>query len=32
MLIIYSSSSEDSADEEALDIKALDEPLEEIAT
>jgi hypothetical protein len=30
--IIYSSSSEDSADEEALDIEALDEPLEETAT
>ncbi|KFA80179.1 hypothetical protein S40288_10055 [Stachybotrys chartarum IBT 40288] len=30
--IIYSSSSEGSADEEALDIKASDEPLEETAT
>ncbi|KFA69248.1 hypothetical protein S40285_09311 [Stachybotrys chlorohalonatus IBT 40285] len=30
--IIYSASSEDSADEEALDIKASDEPLEETAT
>ncbi|KFA80417.1 hypothetical protein S40288_10314 [Stachybotrys chartarum IBT 40288] len=30
--IIYSSSSEDSADEEALDIKASDESLEDIPT
>ncbi|KFA80878.1 hypothetical protein S40288_09802 [Stachybotrys chartarum IBT 40288] len=30
--IIFSSSSEDSADEEALDIKASEEPLEEIPT